>query len=124
MGEEYVLVCVSEEEYVEFPAGKQAEIMLDNFACKIVAGFVMRNSLGYGSENEYAFVSKDTFYNKGLDKKFRNATADVIEFLIESGYLDIKKLCVFDVGWIYKKFEEAGMLDELKEILSRKEGEK
>ena len=100
MGEGYVLVCMDKKEYVEFPVDKQAEIMLSDIACKIVAGFIMRNSLGFGSENEYAFISKTTLYKKEINKLYRNATADVIEFLLENDYLDIKSLCIFDAGWI------------------------
>ena len=118
MGEEYVLVCMSDEKYVEFPAGKQMEILLNEFESKIVAGFLMINSLG--NTGKYTFMDKTTFYEKGLNKKYYNATADVLAYLFEEDCIDINKLSVFLAGWVYKVFEEAKMLDELRELAQRK----
>ena len=126
MGEEYVLVCISNGKYVEFPADKPAEIISNKLECQIATAFIMMNSHNITEGHRYAFVGKSTFYDeeKKLYEKLTDATAEVLAYLIEQDCIDINNLHIFHAGWIYRKFEKANMLDELKEILSRKEGEK
>jgi len=126
MGEGYVLVCISNGRYVEFPADKLGEILCNKLECQIATAFIMLNSHNITEGRRYAFVGKSTFYDeeKKLYEELTDATAEVLAYLIEQDCVDINNLGIFDSGWIYKKFEKAGMLDELKEILSRKEGEK